>query len=113
MKKTICILISLVMVFTLIGCSHSKLPDTAQGIAKDVVAFTEQYLQGDMSADDAFLMMGYYSDQLDALPEPENSDQSTGLTLLQTYVSLLETDFLLYDTDEGIKEHLDKVKELL
>lgn len=113
MKKTICILICLSMVLALMGCSQSHLSDNGKYIAKNVVKVTEQYLQGDISREDASSKLKNYQDLADALPVPDDKDKSLALFKLNTYVWSLHMNISTYDPEEKIRENLRELKKLL
>lgn len=89
-------------------CSAHSSP---KGIGEKVVKITEQYLDGEISAEDAYDEIGIYYDTLEAIPEEE--DDTGELSLLQTYVLVLHTNFLTGQPDEEIKDTLNSIKKLL
>jgi|GEM_PF-2849724 len=112
MKKMICILICLAMVLTLMGCSH--LTEEGKVIAKNAVEIAEQFLQGDITVDDASSKLKDYRDQSYAMmPDLEDRDGSVALFALQTFVNLLYMDISTGNPEDKIKEHLNELKKLM
>ena len=120
MKRYFLLAISIVLCLGLLGCSGGgaqgapeSVSEEAYNTGREAVAIAESFLNGDISADDAYTKVDSLQNILDLDPDtyPDDSSVRSYFVALESYLLIAS---LGGDTDtEAIQDCLNRLKELL
>ena len=111
MKRSIALLLALVML-CLVGCGGDKKPenmsDTAYRAGQKAVEITEQYLNMDITAREAYDQLEDVGDRLDAQKTDETKD-----LLVSINITSIQIELIWEPDDAKVTECLEELKKTL
>ena len=113
MKRSIAVILTLVMCLSLIGCGGvpAGMSKSAYEIGVKALKITDQYIDADISADEAHAKLSDLSDRIDSLPySTENiKDRMVGI-----YIDSISYELIRFQMDySSIVEDRDKLANVL
>ncbi len=104
MKKKFMILLTLVLMICLSGCSGSKLNDNNTRTAKAIINATDDYLDGNSSAETAYNLI--HSEQANIDKNDENATDEIGFSMDVNGIIMQLID-LIYESDGDVGKIVD------